>query len=170
MIWESLYHLVLGHPTVILPFNSDSNALLCILVLFIPFPWPNYYRCFSFNFITNFWILNFALKIPFIILSLYTSYPLHSTYRKVHHHNHEKIKYTDNLFYTYCMHILLEAFYFQFSKWLASCDKVLNSNLMRPMVQNSTLLDIKTLYESMAGGSIFIHLMGSTNYIKEHCS
>jgi hypothetical protein len=29
------------------------------------------------------------------------------------------------------------------------------------MAQNSTLLDIKTLYESMAGGRIFIHLMDS---------
>jgi len=115
MIWDSLYHLVLGHPTVLLPFNSYSNALLSTLILSIPFPRPNYYSCFSSNFITNFRIPNFALKIPFIILS-YISYPLQNTYSKVHHHNHREIKYTDNFFYTYCRHILLEVFYFQFSK------------------------------------------------------
>jgi len=32
---------------------------------------------------------------------------------------------------------------------------------MTPMTQNSTLLDIKTLKENMAGGRIFTHLMGS---------
>ena len=32
---------------------------------------------------------------------------------------------------------------------------------MTPMAQNSTLLDIKTLYESMAEGRIFIHPMSS---------
>jgi len=160
MIWDSLHHLVLGHPIVLLTFDSYSNALLSTLILSIPFPWPNYYSRFTSNFITNFWITNFSLKIPLIILS-YTSYPLHNTYSKVHHHNHREIKYTDNLFYTYCRHILLEVFYFQFSKWLPSCDKVLNLNLMTPMAQNSTLLDIKTLRESMAGGRIFTHLMGS---------
>jgi len=32
---------------------------------------------------------------------------------------------------------------------------------MTPMAQNSTLLDIKTLHESMAGCRFFTHLMGS---------
>lgn len=143
MIWDSLYHLVLGHPTVsylsiviLMPF---SVSLFCSFLfhgqtitgasLLISLP------------TSEFQIL--LLKIPFIIFSSYTSYQLHNTYSKVHHHNHKEIKYTDNLFYTYCKHILLEVFYFQFSKWLTSCDKVLNSNLMTPIVQNSTLLDIK---------------------------
>jgi hypothetical protein len=32
---------------------------------------------------------------------------------------------------------------------------------MTLMAQNSTLIDAKTLYEIMAGGRIFIHLMGN---------
>jgi hypothetical protein len=32
---------------------------------------------------------------------------------------------------------------------------------MTPMAQNSTIIDTKTCYEIMAGGRIFIHLMGN---------